>query len=582
MTDVDPAAPASAEEQPEISLRMGEGKQLPKWFWRAIIAVALSVAAYQFSRSILVQLSGFLLIVAISLFLSFAVEPAVNHLSDRGWKRSVATLFCFVTLFVVGGVFLFVMGDLVVSQVTDLVEKAPEYLDDSSEWINDTFGTDITTDNVTEQIESYQDDLTDVARNVGGRVLAVTGALFGLIFQGFTIMLFSYYLTSQGPQFRRNVCSFLPERNQRTVLLLWELAIQKTGGWIYSRLVLAAVSSACTWVFLAIIGVPSPLALALWVGLISQFIPAIGTYLAGALPVLIALLNDPIDALWVLIFILVYQQVENYLLSPKITAQTMDLHPAVAFGSAIVGGTLLGPMGAIMALPAAGVVQAFVSTILQRHEVVDSHLTELEKIQAEQGDKGVRAAMKRIVRRGETDGDGRDDAGHPRGSPSVVLAERGPGGTVPVGTAAGQQELPERPQGAAPAVVPDQAGFVPEHLQRPDGGVALPQGQVEAGPDPQVAQQDPSVGVQGESGGVVDHEVPVGLHRGEAPREPVHRDRARPVRRVPPGRPVGGGRDVPGRPRPAAGRRNRPRTRRGPGPGPRPAAGPPASPGRGR
>ncbi len=129
--------------------------------------------------------------------------------------------------------------------------------------------------------------------------------------------------------------------------------------------------------FLAIIGVPSPLALALWVGLISQFIPAIGTYLAGALPVLIALLNNPIDALWVLIFILVYQQVENYLLSPKITAQTMDLHPAVAFGSAIVGGTLLGPMGAIMALPAAGVVQAFVSTIMQRHEVVDSHLTEV-------------------------------------------------------------------------------------------------------------------------------------------------------------------------------------------------------------
>lgn len=406
MTDVDPAAPAAAEGQPEISLRMGEGKQLPKWFWRAIIAVALSVAAYQFSRSILVQLSGFLLIVAISLFLSFAVEPAVNHLSDRGWKRSVATLFCFVTLFLVGGVFLFVMGDLVVSQVTDLVEKAPEYLDDSSDWINDTFGTDITTDNITEQIESYQDDLTDVARNVGGRVLAVTGALFGLIFQGFTIMLFSYYLTSQGPQFRRNVCSFLPERNQRTVLLLWELAVQKTGGWIYSRLVLAAVSSACTWVFLAIIGVPSPLALALWVGLISQFIPAIGTYLAGALPVLIALLNNPIDALWVLIFILVYQQVENYLLSPKITAQTMDLHPAVAFGSAIVGGTLLGPMGAIMALPAAGVVQAFVSTIMQRHEVVDSHLTELERIQAEQGDKGVRAAMRRIIRRDETDGDG--------------------------------------------------------------------------------------------------------------------------------------------------------------------------------
>ncbi len=382
---------------------MGDGRALPRWFWRAIIAVAVSVAAYQFGRSILVQLQGFLLIVAVSLFLSFAVEPAVDFLAERGWKRSPATLFCFLTLFVVSGVFLFVMGDLVVSQVEDLVDKAPTYLSDSTDWVNDTFDTDITTDDITNQIESYQDDLTDVARNLGGRVLSVTGTLVGLIFQGFTVALFSYYMTSQGPQLRRNVCSVLPQRNQRTVLLLWELAIQKTGGWIYSRLMLAVLSSVCTWLFLTIVGVPSPLALALWVGLISQFIPAIGTYLAGALPVLIALLNDPITALWVLIFILVYQQIENYLFAPKITAQTMDLHPAVAFGAAIVGGTLLGPMGAIMALPAAGVVQAFVSTILERHEVVDSHLTDLERIRAESGDQGVRKAMRRMLRLGDGD-----------------------------------------------------------------------------------------------------------------------------------------------------------------------------------
>ena len=382
---------------------MGDGRALPRWFWRAIIAVAVSVAAYQFGRSILVQLQGFLLIVAVSLFLSFAVEPAVDFLAERGWKRSPATLFCFLMLFVVSGVFLFVMGDLVVSQVEDLVDKAPTYLSDSTDWVNDTFDTDITTDDITNQIESYQDDLTDVARNLGGRVLSVTGTLVGLIFQGFTVALFSYYMTSQGPQLRRNVCSVLPQRNQRTVLLLWELAIQKTGGWIYSRLMLAVLSSVCTWLFLTIVGVPSPLALALWVGLISQFIPAIGTYLAGALPVLIALLNDPITALWVLIFILVYQQIENYLFAPKITAQTMDLHPAVAFGAAIVGGTLLGPMGAIMALPAAGVVQAFVSTILERHEVVDSHLTDLERIRAESGDQGVRKAMCRMLRLGDGD-----------------------------------------------------------------------------------------------------------------------------------------------------------------------------------
>ncbi len=192
------------------------------------------------------------------------------------------------------------------------------------------------------------------------------------------------------------------------MLYLWELSIQKTGGWIYSRLLLAALSAAFTWVYLRCSGCRSPLALALWVGLISQFIPAIGTYLAGALPVLIALLNDPVDAIWVIAFIAIYQQVENYYFSPKITGQTMDLHPAVAFGAAIAGGMLAGPVGAILALPAAGVIQAFVSTFLERHEVVDSHLTDLERIRDTEGDSGVRAAMRRLLRREGSDPFGGD------------------------------------------------------------------------------------------------------------------------------------------------------------------------------
>jgi predicted PurR-regulated permease PerM len=179
--------------------------------------------------------------VVVSLFLSFAVEPAVDRLQDRGWKRSVATLTCFLVVFLGTALFLFVMGGLVVDQVTELVNRAPDYLQNGTDWINDTFSTELTTDNIVEQIEGYQTDLTGLAQNVGGRVLSVTGRVLGLVFQAFTVALFSYYMTSQGPRLRRTVCSILPERNQRTVLLLWELAIQKTGGWLYSRLLLAVL-----------------------------------------------------------------------------------------------------------------------------------------------------------------------------------------------------------------------------------------------------------------------------------------------------------------------------------------------------
>ncbi|HSR15676.1 MAG TPA: AI-2E family transporter, partial [Gemmatimonadales bacterium] len=101
-----------------------------------------------------------------------------------------------------------------------------------------------------------------------------------------------------------------------------------------------------------------------------------GTYIGGVLPLIIALLESPAKAIAVLVYIVVYQQIENYLLAPRITARTMALHPAVSFASAIAGGTLLGVPGALMALPIAATVQAFVSTYLRRHEVVADPLTE--------------------------------------------------------------------------------------------------------------------------------------------------------------------------------------------------------------
>ena len=156
----------------------------------------------------------------------------------------------------------------------------------------------------------------------------------------------------------------LPPRRQHEVLEAWDIAIDKTGGYLYSRLLLALLNAVFTF---ACYGARRPFAvpLALWQGFVSQFIPVVGTYIAAAVPLLVALLGDPWDALFFLIFVLVYQQIENYLLAPRITAKTMQLHPAVAFGAALAGGAISGLIGAFMALPAAAVIQATVSTYLR-------------------------------------------------------------------------------------------------------------------------------------------------------------------------------------------------------------------------
>ena len=130
-----------------------------------------------------------------------------------------------------------------------------------------------------------------------------------------------------------------------------------------------------TFVVLTVLDIPFAVPLAVWMGLVSQFIPTVGTYIAMALPLLVAVVQSPFRALILLAFFTIYQQIENYTLSPRVTAKTMELHAAVAFGCAIAGASIAGIIGAFLALPVAAVVQAVVSSALDRHDVIETDLT---------------------------------------------------------------------------------------------------------------------------------------------------------------------------------------------------------------
>jgi predicted PurR-regulated permease PerM len=264
---------------------------------------------------------------------------------------------------------------VLVRQLTNFVDTAPDHLEEIEDWVNDHFDANIDTDKLVDDLTDAKGPLHDLGSDLAPNALGYTLSVVGGIFQVFTIALFTWYLVADGPRLRRTILSFLPANRQEQVLRTWELAIDKTGGYIYSRALLAGASALATWVFLTIIGVPYPVPLALWVGVVSQFVPVIGTYLAGAMAVLIALLNQPLDGALTLGFVITYQQVENYFLAPRITARTMELHPAVAFGTVIGGAAVLGPVGAVLALPAAAILQAFGTTLLDRYDVPETTLT---------------------------------------------------------------------------------------------------------------------------------------------------------------------------------------------------------------
>ncbi|APE37450.1 AI-2E family transporter [Nocardia mangyaensis] len=346
-------------------------RQPPRWLPRALLYAALTIAGLIAAFWVLGKMQGLLTVLMVSLFLAFAIEPAVNWLAARGVRRGAGTGAVFLLVLVVIVAFVWTLGALLVNQVTMLVTNAPDYVQDLVDWINATFNQDLSGDDLTHYATEWSSTIEGYLVGLAGNVWGIGTVAIGAIFQMLGVLLFTFYFAADGPRFRTWVCSLLPPKQQKHVLRAWDIAVEKTGGYIYSRALLALCSTIAHYVALRVLDVPSAFALALWVGVVSQFIPTVGTYLAGALPVLVALVNDPITALWILLFIVAYQQFENYVLQPRITATTLDMHPAVAFGAVIAGAALLGPTGALLAIPVTATLQGFAAAYVRRYEVTE-------------------------------------------------------------------------------------------------------------------------------------------------------------------------------------------------------------------
>ncbi|MFC4375900.1 AI-2E family transporter [Nocardia halotolerans] len=346
-------------------------RQPPRWLPRALLYTVLSIAGLVATFWVLGKLQSLLTVLLVSLFLAFAIEPAVNWLAARGVRRGAGTGLVFGMLLLVTSAFVWTLGALLVNQVTTMVQNAPDFVEDLIDWINTTFHQDISGDDLTEYASEWSSSIEGYLVGIAGNVWGIGTVAVGALFQVLGVLLFTFYFAADGPRFRSWVCSLLPPAQQKHVLRAWDIAVDKTGGYIYSRALLALCSAIAHYLALRVFEVNSAFALALWVGVVSQFIPTVGTYLAGALPVLVALAHNPISALWILLFIIAYQQFENYVLQPRITATTLDMHPAVAFGAVIAGAALLGPTGALLAIPVTATLQGFAGAYVRRYQVTE-------------------------------------------------------------------------------------------------------------------------------------------------------------------------------------------------------------------
>ena len=372
-------APPAPETEPERETA-SPADDVPKWLRHAIglffmWAIGLLIAYWVLSR-----LHVLIVMFVVALFLSLAMEPPVNALARRGWRRGSATGVVVLVVLIVTVGFVAAFGSVVFTQISELASNTGHYVRNVVRFMNREFGLGIDARDLIKELQSPHGAVAKFGRDLSNQAGDIALGVASALFQIGTTFIFAFYLTADGPKFRRTICSRLPRARQEIVLEAWELAVDKTGAYLYSRAIQALASTVCTWVFLFALGVPSSLALAIWVGVVSQFIPTVGTYIAMVLPVLVTLVSQPIDTLPVLAFLILYQQFENYVIGPRIARYTLKIHPALTIGTVVAGGLLFGGVGALLALPATAVIQALLSTYTEEKRVIDSELTKEPKV----------------------------------------------------------------------------------------------------------------------------------------------------------------------------------------------------------
>jgi predicted PurR-regulated permease PerM len=353
-------APAAGQVQVTFS---------PGNVWRTGL-VLLAVIAFGLTLRFIIDDGGSVIFtVLMSWFAAIAMAPPVNRLA-RHMRRGVATMVVMLAFVLFVLVFVAAFGALLVDQLGQLVSRIPELIDSAIAWVNETFDQSLSLEDILSSVGAGQIDFGSVAQQIGGNLFSLLASVLGSVFGLFTFGLFTFYLSAQMPQLQVWGASFFPARTQGVVGNVWRITAEKTGGYVGARVVLGAINAFTSGIVFFAIGLPYWLPLALWTGVVAQFVPTIGTYIAIVLPVLVGLLStNPWTGVLALVWALLYQQVENLTIEPKISAKAVDVNPAVSFGAVLLGAALFGVAGAFLAVPVVAMLLSLLDIYAKRYDL---------------------------------------------------------------------------------------------------------------------------------------------------------------------------------------------------------------------
>ena len=352
----------------------GDPRRPPEWLPRALVMAGAAVFVFIFIWNSWSKISWIVVDLIICVFLSLAMEPMVQWFIRHGWKRGPAAAASWIIVLLVSGGLVWMFGQMFVMQVSGLVDNAPRLYEGLARFVDSH--TSYRMPRIADLGPLFMRNLqSSWFANFAGTALSSMESAVTFVISLLLVLFVTYYVMASGPAMRRVMCSWLRPEKQKRFLVVWTVVQGQVSSFLSSRVILGLISVACMSVYMLVMRVPYWLPLCLLYAIISQFIPMVGAGIGAILPIVVAWSNQGFrGALFLGIYIVVYQQLENNLIAPLVQQRTMSVNAAIGLLSVFVFGALFGALGMFLALPATASIQVIFDAYVKRQDLVDSPL----------------------------------------------------------------------------------------------------------------------------------------------------------------------------------------------------------------
>jgi len=350
------AAEMSSDELPLGSLGRRFNRRSP--FYIGLTASAGVAVTYGIVR-VLGSLSSVLILIGVAFFLAIGLEPAASWFVNRGLPRWLATTLVFVVFLAAMGGFVAAAIPPLVQQAEDLVHQVPNYLQQAQDHssaigrLNDRF--------------HLQQRITDAVKGSGGsalnEVVSAGTAVFGALADSLIVIVLTVYFLVDMPRIRTTMYRLVPGTRRPRAILIGDEVFAKVGAYVLGNVLISVITGVATFIWLIAFGVPYPLLLAIFVAVL-DLVPIVGSTIAGVVSAAVALTVSLPVCIATVAFFIVFRLLEDYLLMPRIIGRAVKVPGLITVVAVLIGGALLGIVGALVAIPIAAALQLLTQEVL--------------------------------------------------------------------------------------------------------------------------------------------------------------------------------------------------------------------------